>query len=94
MTDCNGRHNRGFTGAAKVRKYAEPKIQIAQLGVSGTHGLEAIPCPICNRPAWPLNGGELFGHVRVERGFGDAGYSDVCEAPACQPDRLSGKVAA
>lgn len=79
MMDCNGRRNRGFTSAAKVRKYAEPKIQTAQLGVVGPYGSPAIPCPICNRPAWSLNDGTLFGHVRVERGFGDAGFPDCCE---------------
>jgi len=82
MTDCNGRRNRGFTSAARVRKYAEPKVQMAQFGVAGPHGLEVVACPVCNRPAWSVNSGALFGHVRVERGFGDAGYSDACEVTA------------
>lgn len=82
MIDCDGRRNRGFTGVAKVRKYAEPRLQTAQLGVTGPHGLPVISCPVCNRPAWPLNGGAMFGHVRIERGFGDAGFSDACEVAA------------
>ena len=80
--DAFGRHNSGWK-AGPAEKHAEPIISTPVLGqaIPG-RTLDAVVCPLCGKPAWPLNGATSFAHKRVEIGPFNASYDSVCAASA------------